>query len=110
MRMLAAPQVANQVHRLGIPASVKLAGRKSEVLRIESRELDDAAAARILALSGGKDGTFQAARTNEGFTRIELRGDKFERDVKLAPLSAEALVVPVLEKFGLSQSLTPASG
>lgn len=108
MRMLAAAQTEAAVRRLGIPASVKLVGHKSDVLRIESRELDAGAAARILALSGGADGTFEAARTSEGFMRIELRGDKFERDVELQPVSAETLVVPVLEKFGLAKSLTPS--
>lgn len=108
MRMLAAAQTEAAVRRLGIAASVKLAGHDANVLHIEARDLDASAAARILALSGGPDGTFEAARTSEGFTRIELRGDKFDRDVKLQPVSAEALVVPVLEKFGLAKPLTPS--
>lgn len=106
MRVVAAAQVESAVRRLGYPVRATLAGRMSDVLRIEARELDAAAAQRILASSEGNDSTFEAARTLEGFTRIELRGEKVSRDVKLHPVPAEALVAPTLEQFGLASPLT----
>jgi hypothetical protein len=105
LRMLAAAQVESAVRRLGYAASVSLSGSRSDVLRIRARELDGAAAQRILALRGAKDATFEAARTEEGFSRIEMRGQKFARVERLHPVSAETLSAPVLESFGLAKPL-----
>jgi uncharacterized membrane-anchored protein YhcB (DUF1043 family) len=104
LRMLAATQIETAVRRLGYPAHVTLAGKTSDVLRIEAHDLDATAAQRILALRE-KDAPFEAARTEDGFKRIELRGEKFDQDVKLHALPASAVVEPVLEKFGLAQPL-----
>jgi hypothetical protein len=105
-RVLAATQTEAAIRRLGYPVTVTLPGRSGNVLRIEARELNAAAAKRILAMNDGKEATLEAARTGEGFARIELRGHKFAHDVKLKPTPAGELVAPVLEPFGLAQPLT----
>jgi hypothetical protein len=104
LRMMAATQIETEVRRLGYPPHVTLSGKTSDVLHIEAHEIDAAAAQRILALRE-KDATFEAARSDDGFTRIELRGDKFKRDVQLHRVPASALIEPVLEQFGLAHPL-----
>jgi hypothetical protein len=106
LRALAVNQIEAAVRRLGYSAKVTLSGSSANVLRIEARELDEAAAQRIFALPEPKHPTFAAARTAEGFMRIEVRGEKLKRDVVLDPASPQTLVVPVLETFGLSGPLT----
>ncbi|HEX7477481.1 MAG TPA: hypothetical protein VF331_06720 [Polyangiales bacterium] len=106
MRVVAAAAVDSAVRRLGYPVIVTLSGRMSEVLHLQAHGLNASAAQRILA-STERDGvSFETARTAEGFTRIELRGDKLSQAVTLTPVPAETLVAPVFEKWGLGSPLT----
>jgi hypothetical protein len=104
-RGVSAVQVEAAVRRLGFPAAVEVAGRRSDVLRIEAREIDAAGAQRILGLREANGATFEAARKDEGWKRIELRGEKLTRDIELEPLPPEVLVAPMLETLGLTAPL-----
>jgi hypothetical protein len=104
-RVLSSTQIESAVRRLGYPVQVTLLGRRSDVLRVEARELEPGAAQRILSMPSPNGATFEAARKDEGFARIEVRGDRFTRDIALEPLPAEALIVPVLEQLGLATPL-----